>query len=269
MLIDWFTVAAQIVNFLILVFLLKRFLYGRIVKAMDEREARIAARLETATEERRKAEGEAEFYRQKNEQFDAEREEMLSIARKEAQAEHKELMHQAREEVASVKAGWLEALRTERQLFLIDLRGMIASQVCSTARRALQDLANVQLEQQILEVFTEKLRRRDPHNSTHVSEFDRTGPGSLTVRSAFEIPLDWHGKIAQTARECFGNFSTLEFHISSELICGIELRVLGHKIAWSLADYLEGLEEMISALIKEETQTVMPRMIESDPGERK
>ncbi|MCF8123589.1 MAG: hypothetical protein K9K34_14360, partial [Desulfarculaceae bacterium] len=48
MLIDWFTVAAQVVNFLILVWLLKHFLYDRIIKAIDQREADIAARSEEA-----------------------------------------------------------------------------------------------------------------------------------------------------------------------------------------------------------------------------
>jgi hypothetical protein len=42
MLIDWFTVGAQIVNFLILVWLLKHFLYKPILNAIDAREKRIA-----------------------------------------------------------------------------------------------------------------------------------------------------------------------------------------------------------------------------------
>jgi F-type H+-transporting ATPase subunit b len=43
MLIDWFTVGAQALNFLILVWLLKRFLYKPILDAIDAREKRIAA----------------------------------------------------------------------------------------------------------------------------------------------------------------------------------------------------------------------------------
>ena len=46
--IDWLTVVAQIVNFLVLVYLLKRFLYGPILQAMDDRQAGIAARLQEA-----------------------------------------------------------------------------------------------------------------------------------------------------------------------------------------------------------------------------
>ena len=41
--IDWFTVVAQAINFLILVWLLKRFLYKPILHAIDEREKGIAA----------------------------------------------------------------------------------------------------------------------------------------------------------------------------------------------------------------------------------
>jgi F-type H+-transporting ATPase subunit b len=48
MLIDWFTVGAQALNFLILVWLMKRFLYKPILHAIDEREKRIAAELADA-----------------------------------------------------------------------------------------------------------------------------------------------------------------------------------------------------------------------------
>ena len=48
MLIDWFTIGAQVLNFLILVWLLKRFLYKPILHAIDAREKRIAKELADA-----------------------------------------------------------------------------------------------------------------------------------------------------------------------------------------------------------------------------
>ena len=45
MLIDWFTVGAQALNFLILVWLMKHFLYQPILHAIDAREKKIAAEL--------------------------------------------------------------------------------------------------------------------------------------------------------------------------------------------------------------------------------
>jgi len=81
MLIDWFTVVAQIINFLILVFLLKHFLYGRIINAIDQREGRITSRLEDAEIQRREAENEAAMFKLKNQDFDSQREEMISNAK--------------------------------------------------------------------------------------------------------------------------------------------------------------------------------------------
>jgi F-type H+-transporting ATPase subunit b len=49
MLIDWFTVGAQTLNFLILVWLMKRFLYKPILNAIDTREKRIAKELRRRT----------------------------------------------------------------------------------------------------------------------------------------------------------------------------------------------------------------------------
>ena len=54
MLIDWFTVIAQVINFLILVWLLKRFLYRPILNAIDAREKRIAAKIADADEKKQK-----------------------------------------------------------------------------------------------------------------------------------------------------------------------------------------------------------------------
>ena len=52
MLIDWFTVGAQVVNFVILVWLMKHFLYKPILSAIDAREKRIASELAAANTKR-------------------------------------------------------------------------------------------------------------------------------------------------------------------------------------------------------------------------
>ncbi|HUS95178.1 MAG TPA: ATPase, partial [Hyphomicrobiaceae bacterium] len=68
--IDWFTVIAQLFNFLILVWLLKRFLYKPILNALDAREKRIAKELADADTTQREAEKERETFRNKNAEFD-------------------------------------------------------------------------------------------------------------------------------------------------------------------------------------------------------
>ena len=73
MLIDWFTVVAQVVNFLILVWLLKRFLYKPILDAIDAREKRIAAELADADAKKAAAEKQRDEFQRKSAAFDEQR----------------------------------------------------------------------------------------------------------------------------------------------------------------------------------------------------
>jgi F-type H+-transporting ATPase subunit b len=60
--INWFTVIAQIINFFVLVWLLRRFLYKPVLKAIDERENKIASELKDAKAKETEAKKEqAEF----------------------------------------------------------------------------------------------------------------------------------------------------------------------------------------------------------------
>ena len=116
MLIDWFTVGAQALNFLILVWLMKRFLYKPILHAIDEREKRIAAELANADAKKAEAQKERDEFQHKNEEFDQQRAALLSKATDEAQAERQRLLDEARKAADGLEcktAGNAEKRRTE------------------------------------------------------------------------------------------------------------------------------------------------------------
>ena len=76
--IDWVTVIAQIINFLVLVFLLKRFLYVPIINAMDRRQQAIATSLEEAQQKSNVAESEALRYRQLQDNLEKDKNSLLA-----------------------------------------------------------------------------------------------------------------------------------------------------------------------------------------------
>src|SRR5271165_3207246 len=107
MLINWFTVIAQAINFLILVWLLKRFLYKPILHAIDEREKGIATQLADVEAKKTVAQKERDDFQHKNEAFDQERAALLKKAADEAEAERQRLLGEAKRDA--------DALRTKRQ----------------------------------------------------------------------------------------------------------------------------------------------------------
>jgi F-type H+-transporting ATPase subunit b len=250
-LIDWFTVGAQIVNFLILVALLKHFLYGRIVQAMETRECTIATRLEDAATQRAEAQRDAEHCRQQRALLEATRDEFLAHAKKEAEERRIELEQQAREEVDHIRYRWHEALRQEQDVFLQELRERVATQVCAIARRALSDLANVELEQQVVEVFLTHVENLDEKRGSAFSDAIVENGNALVVQSAFELPDRTRRKLGHALRERFAQEAEIRFIVAPKLGCGVVVEAHGQKIEWGIDPYIDMLQHHISTVMTE------------------
>ncbi len=243
MLIDWFTVIAQIINFLILVALLKYFLYGRIIKAMDEREGKIRSRLEEARKKEEEAEREAEFLRQKNQEIEEKREGTLSRAREEADARRKELIQQARNEVEDLRVRWREAIQRERESFIRDFQQMAGREVYAIARRAIGDLADSDLEERMLDVFLQRVKKLNENEKKEIAEPLEKAGNDVVIRSSFELSTKMRQKVTRTLHEHIADGLDVNYETAPELIMGIEVKAPGAKIAWTLEDYMTTLEE--------------------------
>src|ERR1700689_4507849 len=114
MLIDWFTVGAQTLNFLILVWLFQRFLYKPILNAIDAREKRIAGELADAAAKKAEAEKERDEFQNKNKAFEEQRPPLLGKATEDAKADRERRMGGARKDDESLRATQATALRNDQ-----------------------------------------------------------------------------------------------------------------------------------------------------------
>jgi F-type H+-transporting ATPase subunit b len=248
MLIDWFTVIAQVVNFLILVYLLKRFLYKPILEAIDAREKRVAAQLQEAADQKKEAEDQHQKFQQLHEELDKNKESLIAAAKKEAETEHQRLLESARKEYDELRSHLQESLKKEQASLSRDLKQRVQGEVFEIARKALADLANISLEAQIINVFIQKIQALNSKEKEQLIAAIKPTDGPLTVRSAFELTKEQQAKIEETIQNQFGTATKLEFITATEEISGIELSANGFKIAWSIAEYLHSLEKRINGL---------------------
>jgi len=250
MLIDWFTVTAQVVNFLILVWLLKRFLYRPILDAIDAREKRIALALADADAKKTEAEKERDAFRHKNEEFDQQRAVLLSQATDEAKAERLRLLDAAREESDSLRAKRQEALISEQQSLDEALARRAQEEVFAIARKALADLAGATLEERMADVFLRRLREMDDAAMAGLKSAFKASSSPLLVRTAFTLAPAQSAAIETALKETLGGEMQIQFETAPDLVSGIEISTNGHKVAWSIADYLASLGKGIDALLK-------------------
>lgn len=235
----WTTTIAQVVNFLILVLLMKYFLYGRITAAIDNRAKRIAAEQQDARTKQEEAEAKGQALEQKLAELEHDRAKRLEAAKAEAARLREELTQQAREEVGQAKARWQDALRQEQDQFMQSLRAEIGQQVCALSRDALARLASRDLESAMVDAFLSRLNTDRDALRQLLEKADR---GALTVRSAFEMSDGARTRIEQ-AITGGGRLARVLFEVDTDLLCGIELRAEGNAIGWSLEKYLGEVEE--------------------------
>jgi F-type H+-transporting ATPase subunit b len=248
-LIDWFTVGAQALNFVILVWLMKRFLYKPIRHAIDAREQRIAAELADADAKRAEAQEERAEFQRRNEEFDEQRATLLSQATEEVKGERQRLLDEAREAADALSAKRLETLESDARDLSRAIGRRTREEVFAIARKALADLATASLEERIGEVLLRRLREMDGESKGRLGEILKTAPDPAVVRSAFDLPTQQQATIRNALNETFSAEIRVRFETTPDLIGGIELATNGQKVAWSIDDYLASLEKSVGELL--------------------
>ncbi|HTJ55675.1 MAG TPA: F0F1 ATP synthase subunit B, partial [Nitrosospira sp.] len=255
MLIDWFTVIAQIINFLILVWLLKRVLYQPILNALDARERRIAAALADADARKSEAEDERRAFQQKNDELDQQRAELLRQALDEARGERERLVSTAHQDALELRAKQEKALRLEYHNLDQAIARQTSAEVFAIVRKVLADMANIPLEAQMMESFIKRLRELSGEEKAqlvlavreHVLRSPATAanetlvPG-VVVRSMFELSSAQQNMIKAALGDILDKEVSpgiqevqIRFATRPDLISGVELIMNGYKLAWNVA----------------------------------
>jgi len=265
MLIDWFTVGAQALNFLILVWLMRRFLYRPILNAIDAREKKIAAELADAAAKKAEAQKDRDEFQKKNADFDQQRAALLGQAADAAKAEGQRLLDEARKAADALSAKRQEGLRIDAHNLSQAISRRTQQEVFAIARKALGDLATTSLEERLGDVFTRRLRTMDGQAKETFGAALKTTSEPALVRSAFDLPPVQRAIIQNALNETFSADIRLRFETSPDLVGGIEVAANGQKLAWSIADYLTSMEKGVDELLKQQDKPVPKTEAKAEP----
>ncbi|MBP9091914.1 F0F1 ATP synthase subunit B [bacterium] len=256
MLIDWFTVVAQVINFLILVWLMKRFLYKPILSAIDAREQKVAAEIADADAKRVEAQKERDLFQQKNEQFDQERLALMNEAQDAAKAEREKLLVEARQAADLVRIKSKERFAVDAENLKQSISHRTQQEVFAIARKTLSDLASASLEEQITTTFIGRITAMDSQTRASLAA-SLAGASAPTVRSAFELSPEQRTAIEVALNQALslpaaGSLPAtgslhiqLNYQTAPDLISGIELAANGQSIGWNISDYLKAMEKAV------------------------
>jgi F-type H+-transporting ATPase subunit b len=268
MLIDWFTVGAQVLNFIILIGLMKHFLYGPILKAIDGREKRIADQLADAEAKKTEAGKQRDEFQHKNEVFDQARADLFAKAVADAKTEHDRLIDEAHEAADALSQKRAQALKDAAGRLNQALSRSAQKEVFAIARKTLTDLAGASMEKRVVDIFMQRLSELDDASKAMFAEAVKKPSEPAVIRSAFPIEDPQRAAIQNAVNMALSADVALRYETAPELIGGIEFIARGQKLSWSIAGYLASMEHSVTELLQQK-QSVATKSIAPDGGRAK
>ena len=255
--IDFFTLCAQIINLLILLFLLKKFLYLPILKVLEERKALLENEYKVAEIARKKAEVLEKNAQEKYSEIEHEKQKILAQSHEKADALEQKLLAVAEQEFSKARQQWKNKLISEQNSFDLALQNLIAEYFQKFATGALDQMADISLNELFLNKLMQKISaQKQDKKSEFVRDF--LVSGELELVSAENLDA----KIKQRFKDFIKNEFMLtenpkiRFSTDKNLICGVVLKNKEQMIEWNLAEYISefsnNLNTAVSSLINKE-----------------
>ena len=237
--LNWSTFALEIINFLILVWLLARFLYRPVMNVIDKRRQEISKQLSAAETVRQ----EAELLRQNNKDTMAVWEQEKIAARKQLQdaiaAERRQLLDELQQDLDQEreKAGILNQRQME------DAKNSMAraalqhgAMFCS---RLLSRLAGPGLEAAIVDLVIEDLDKLSPEQREQLKKNHGTNNNGIACYSAFPVPDHIKIILEQKLASVTGASVPCTYKLDPELLAGLRIKVGAWQLQANLLDELK------------------------------
>lgn len=266
--IDWLTVAAQIVNFLVLVWLLQRFLYKPITRAMRRREDRINDRLAEAKDARDQAEQEAQKLRAQQDDLAARKDEILGAAHDSAAELRARLEAAIRDDMQDKRAAWQEHLSQERDAFVALVQRAAGARLLEITERVLSDYADTDTAERVAATFTNHLKALDADTRAKLTRAasDKTAPA--LVQTGTTLASAAKGRITRAIHKTLSTDIDVEYREDRDLIFGVRLTIGDYTVEWSAMRYLKRLNIELAEIIDAGSGKARPDLQARDTAPR-
>ncbi|MFT4935515.1 MAG: F-type H+-transporting ATPase subunit b [Pseudoalteromonas distincta] len=245
---DLWTLGLQAANFLVLVWLLHRFLYRPVLAVLAARKA--ATDKLTADAEAAKAAAETvrlDLERQRA-SIDQDRHAALKAAHEAADAESKAVLARARAEAEALGQAAQAELAQERAAIVASSGTDAARLAIGMVRRLVDDPAATSLQAHLLDLACEDLRALPAETKRQIAERLSTRQGSPQVVTAMPLDETAQDTVAGTLTKAFGAPLAPVFRVDANLLAGVEIHFPFTILRRSWAERLKQLEaEVVNA----------------------
>lgn len=244
--VSLWTIALQVVNFLVLVWLLKRFLYTPVTKAIEKRRAAAESALAEAARAKADAEAEKQRLAEAQARLEADRQDALRKAHEAAEAERQTLLAEARTDAAKRLDEAKRQIETDRSAARQDMQAELADVAVDLAHRLLADIAASIPDEAVIARLEHELKRLPPEERQRIDDEIRANGAHLNVVTAHPIDTDRRSVWQTSLERTFNHKLVLDFDADPTLLAGAVLRLPHTSVRATWADQLEGAKAKLA-----------------------
>ena len=152
-----YTLVAQVLSFLALVWIVAKFAWKPLMKVMEDRRTFIESSLAQAEKEKQQAEQIKREYQDEMRKARQEAQDIIAKATKAGEERALEVLNQAREEAVKVKSSALADIQRERDRAIADVRAQVADLSVSIAEKIIQQKIDLSGQEQLIEQFIQEV----------------------------------------------------------------------------------------------------------------
>jgi F-type H+-transporting ATPase subunit b len=243
MTIDWWTLGLQAVNFLVLVWLLTRFLYRPVRRIIEQRKALVDEARNEAEKAKADAEAAHQRYEEERAKLPVERQEMLKKVHDELEEDRKNILGSAKGEAEKLLAAAKASIEDQRREALKGVKTDVATLAGVLAGRILGGSAVGSLNDVFLDrVEAEVDKLPEEERERLIKDLGEEG-ATLTVVTAGDLGSDDRCRWSDRLAKILGPGVKPDFKTDAGIIGGAELHFPHAVLRFTWADQLKAAEK--------------------------
>jgi F-type H+-transporting ATPase subunit b len=248
--IDLITLIAQILNFLVLLWVLKKLLYKPLLTAMANRKKDIIKAIEDAEKKQKEAMGLKEENEKMLEDIREQKNELLKKAEEEIEKEKEVMAQKLKDEQEITRAEFKELMEIEKQRFIKEVNKVVANKFAKFSKTVFSDLSNTDIEAQAVEVFLKKIKDLKKAEIEKINTSAKVNNGKITIATSHDLSKEVANKIKNSLKKIGVKYTTIKFEKDSEIILGVNLKADSYVIAWDLKEFLNSFKKELTKILK-------------------
>lgn len=240
--INWFEIVAQIINFVILLFILQKLFYKPIVKAMEERQARIKEEVDKANIKMQEADSIISKYEQKLADFKKNEHTMLEQAKKEASTVKETLLESYQSQANEKRMAYWKEMEQEKETLSAELKRTLGTNAVKIASNILLMIDKQDIMESLFHSFIAKIVSLTPE---YMQEVVSSAEEDLILISSEEMPDDKKRMLENALMKKLGGYRSLTYKVDENLMIGYELKFETFTVATNIKKYLDESEKHI------------------------